>query len=86
MWARNPSVFWGLVLVLLGFLFLLANTGVLNNLNWDIIWPVFLIALGAWLLLGRVGPWGSSCRGGSAQGGRFTARRDRKSGVEVVRI
>lgn len=58
-WRRNPSVFWGGVLIILGVLFLLANTGVLANLNWDYVWPVVLIALGVWLLLARIGPGGS---------------------------
>ena len=56
MWNRNPSIFWGGVLVVVGGLFLLANLGVLNNLSWDIIWPVALIAIGLWLILARVGP------------------------------
>ncbi len=58
-WNRNPSIFWGGVLVLLGVLFLLGNTGVLNNVNWDVVWPVILIALGLWLVLARIGPGGS---------------------------
>ena len=53
-WARNPSTFWGGALVLLGLLFLLANTGVLSNLNWNVVWPVLLIALGVWLILPRL--------------------------------
>jgi hypothetical protein len=56
---RNPSVFWGVILVGLGVLFLLANTGVLDRINWDYVWPVALIALGVWLILGRVGPGGA---------------------------
>jgi hypothetical protein len=58
-WNRNPSIFWGGVLVLLGVLFLLGNTGVLNEVNWDVVWPVILIALGLWLILARIGPGGS---------------------------
>lgn len=58
-WNRNPSIFWGGVLVILGVLFLLGNTGVLNNVNWDVIWPVILIALGIWLIAARIGPRGS---------------------------
>ncbi len=54
-WTRNPSAFWGGVLVLIGLLFLLGNTGVLSNLNWDVVWPVLVIALGVWLLLPRLG-------------------------------
>jgi hypothetical protein len=58
-WNRNPSIFWGGVLVLLGVLFLLGNTGVLNNVNWDVVWPVILIALGLWLVIARIGPGGA---------------------------
>ena len=60
MWSRSPSVFWGGVLVILGVLFLLANLGALNNVNWDVVWPVLLIALGLWLVVGRIGPGGST--------------------------
>ncbi len=59
LWNRNPSIFWGGVLVILGVLFLLANTGVLDNVSWDVIWPVILIAVGAWLIVARIGPGGS---------------------------
>jgi len=55
-WGRNPGVWWGGVLVIIGALFLLANLGVLNNLDWNVIWPLVLIAVGAWLLLARIGP------------------------------
>jgi hypothetical protein len=58
-WTRNPSIFWGGVLVILGVLFLLANTGVLDNVSWDVVWPVILIAIGAWLIVARVGSGGS---------------------------
>jgi hypothetical protein len=60
MWNRGPSVFWGGVLVIVGVLFLLANTGVLENVNWDYVWPILLIALGGWLILARIGPGGAS--------------------------
>lgn len=59
-WNRNLGAFWGGVLVILGVLFLLANTGVLSNINWDYVWPIFLIALGAWLIVVRIGPGGAS--------------------------
>ncbi|MFI5283768.1 MAG: LiaI-LiaF-like domain-containing protein [Candidatus Dormibacterales bacterium] len=52
-WSRNPSIFWGGLLVVLGSLFLLANTGVLNHINLDLVWPVALIALGVWLVAAR---------------------------------
>ena len=59
MWHRDASVFWGGVLVLLGVLFLLANTGVLNYVDWNYAWPVILIAIGVWLIAARIGPGGS---------------------------
>src|SRR5438874_7080155 len=67
MWNRNPSIFWGGALVIVGVLFLLANLGVLNNINWDVVWPVLLIALGVWLIVARVGPGGASADVDSAE-------------------
>ncbi|HYU62745.1 MAG TPA: DUF5668 domain-containing protein [Verrucomicrobiae bacterium] len=66
-WNRNPGVFWGGVLVILGVLFLLANTGVLRSINWDYVWPIFLIALGVWLIVVRIGPGGASATVDSAE-------------------
>src|SRR6266480_3739914 len=65
MWNRNPSIFWGIVLVVLGVLFLLSNLDI--NINWSIVWPVVLIALGVWLLVARVGPGGASAGLDSAE-------------------
>src|SRR5207249_5151568 len=65
MWNRSPSIFWGIVLVVLGVLFLLSNLDI--NLNWNIIWPVVLIALGVWLIVARVGPGGASADVDSAE-------------------
>ncbi len=56
-WNRNPAAFWGGLLVILGVLFLLGNLNL--NVRWDLVWPVFLVALGAWLILARIGPGGS---------------------------
>lgn len=50
---RNTSVFWAVVLILVGLLFLLNNFGLLPNLSfsiWNLIWPIFLIALGVWFV------------------------------------
>jgi len=52
MGSRSGGVFWAVVLIALGVIFLLQNAGVLN-VGWNVIWPVLLIALGAWLLLGN---------------------------------
>src|SRR5438128_413094 len=65
MWNRSPSIFWGIVLVVLGVLFLLSNLDI--NLNWNIIWPVVLIALGFGLLVATVGPGGASADVDSAE-------------------
>jgi hypothetical protein len=50
---RN-SIFWGFILVLAGGLLLLSNLGILRADVWDLLWPLFLIALGAWVLWGTV--------------------------------
>ena len=57
---RGPGLFWGGFLVIVGVLLLLANTGVLANIDWNYVWPVLLIALGLWLILARIGPGGAA--------------------------
>lgn len=57
MWSRNPSVIWGGILVIIGVLFLLSNLNI--NLRWDIVWPIFLIAVGVWFVAARIGPGGN---------------------------
>jgi hypothetical protein len=49
---RRGEVFWGSLLVLLGLLFFLKAAGFLTGdvLGW--FWPLFIIAIGAWILLG----------------------------------
>ena len=54
MWGRNPGVIWGGILVIVGILFLLGNLNI--NIHLDLLWPVFLILIGVWLLAARVGP------------------------------
>ncbi|HEY4688089.1 MAG TPA: DUF5668 domain-containing protein [Anaerolineae bacterium] len=49
---RSGAIFWALVLIVLGVIFLLRNAGVLN-VSWNVIWPVLLIVLGGSLLLGN---------------------------------
>jgi cell wall-active antibiotic response 4TMS protein YvqF len=55
-WNRNPGVVWGGVLVILGILFLLSNLNI--NIRLDLLWPVFIIAVGVWLIAARIGPGG----------------------------
>jgi hypothetical protein len=52
---RRSSLFWGIVLVLIGGILLLDNLGFFARFNisvWALIWPLFLIALGVWILAG----------------------------------
>jgi phage shock protein C len=54
--AIGQGPFWlGAVLVALGALFLIGNTGILWWWNWSLFWPLALIALGALILSRRVG-------------------------------
>ncbi len=48
---RSNRLFWGLVLILLGTLFLLQTLGVLSWSVWAYFWPLMLILVGAWILL-----------------------------------
>jgi len=52
---KRGTPFWGFVLIILGLALLLDNLGLLGNIDiWNLLWPLFLIALGAWILFGRV--------------------------------
>ncbi|MGH2592084.1 MAG: LiaI-LiaF-like domain-containing protein [Anaerolineae bacterium] len=53
MHARSGAAFWALVLIAIGAIFLLQNLNILSGNVWGTIWPVFLILLGGWLLLGN---------------------------------
>jgi phage shock protein C len=54
-WQRRSGTFWGGgILILIGVYFLLVNLGLLNWLDWNIAWPVILIALGVWLVVRRL--------------------------------
>jgi hypothetical protein len=50
---RRGSLFGGVVLLLIGSLFLLNNFGVLSFNVWSTIGPLMLIALGVWVMAGR---------------------------------
>jgi hypothetical protein len=52
---RRENFFWGILLILLGGLFLLHANGVITDvLGW--FWPLALILLGAWVLVARYLP------------------------------
>jgi hypothetical protein len=54
---RSNRVFWALMLVLFGFVLLASNLGFINVNVWRFFWPVLLIALGVWFLIGTtMGP------------------------------
>jgi hypothetical protein len=51
---RQGNLFWGFVLIAGGGILLLNQMGFFRGIDiWNILWPVFLILLGAWILLGR---------------------------------
>jgi hypothetical protein len=51
---RQGNLFWGFVLIAGGGILLLNQMGFFRGIDiWSILWPVFLILLGAWILLGR---------------------------------
>lgn len=49
---RSGNIFWGLIIVIGGILLLLANLGLLPVDAWALIWPLALVLLGVWFLLG----------------------------------
>lgn len=49
---RSGRLFWAVVLIVLGFLFLGANLGLLSTNVWRLFWPAFLVLLGVWFLVG----------------------------------
>jgi len=52
----RSNIFWGTLIVIVGGVFLLENLGILNVNIWNLLWPFFLIAMGAWIILGRFFP------------------------------
>lgn len=51
---RTNRIFWGLVIILLGSLLLMQTLGILSWSVWTYFWPIFLILLGVWFILGPV--------------------------------
>jgi hypothetical protein len=48
---KSGSLFWAVVLILVGVVLLLGNLGVIA-VTWGLIWPLVLIAFGVWILWG----------------------------------
>jgi LiaI-LiaF-like transmembrane region len=58
---RGPGLFWPVILIGLGVIFLLSNMGLLSADVWSLLWqlwPVILIVIGLDVLLGRRSVWG----------------------------
>lgn len=51
---KKSGYFWGTVIVVAGIFLLLRNLGILQFNFWAIFWPVMLVLLGLWLVLGPV--------------------------------
>jgi phage shock protein C len=51
--GRPRGVLAGIVLIVLGAYFLVANLGLLSGFRWDIFWPLVLIAIGLLVLVRR---------------------------------
>jgi hypothetical protein len=45
---RRGYPIWAAILILIGLFALLANLNILPGLNWDLFWPILIIAIGAW--------------------------------------
>jgi hypothetical protein len=81
--SGRSSYFWGGVLVVVGTLLLLGNFGLLNNLNWDVLWPTILIAFGVWLIVARVMAGGPPPLSGSSAA---ADRSDPREGLTKARL
>jgi hypothetical protein len=50
---RRGSLFWGVIFIVVGGIWLLDQLGLMAGINvWNLIWPSILIILGVWVLLG----------------------------------
>ena len=62
MYHRRPSLFWPIILIGVGIIFLLNNAGLIRGNPWALIgqlWPVLLIVIGLDILFGRRSATGS---------------------------
>ena len=54
------SIFWPMILIGLGVVWLLANFDIIPPVNWWTLlnlWPLVLVALGLQIMFGRGRPW-----------------------------
>jgi hypothetical protein len=48
---RTNRIFWAVVLIAAGFIFLLNNLGLFDTNLWNYFWPTLLVVLGIWFLV-----------------------------------
>ena len=86
MYRTGPRLFWPIILIGVGVIFLLNNLGVITGSPWEVIWrlwPVLLIALGlgnSHRAHGR-GRLGSQRGTGAGRGGRRAVDSHRAPGA-----
>ncbi len=53
---RNGSLFFGVIILVVGLWFFASQTLGLDlpRLDWDQLWPIIVIAVGAWIVLGSI--------------------------------
>jgi phage shock protein C len=49
----NRAVWFGILLILIGVIFLLKNLNLIRWVDSDLLWPLIIIFIGAWLLIRR---------------------------------
>lgn len=49
----NRAVWFGILLVMIGVIFLLKNLNLIRWVDNDLLWPLIIILIGAWLLIKR---------------------------------
>jgi phage shock protein PspC (stress-responsive transcriptional regulator)/uncharacterized integral membrane protein len=49
----NHAVWFGILLILIGVIFLLKNLNLIRWFDSDLLWPIIIICIGAWLLIRR---------------------------------
>jgi phage shock protein C len=54
--ADRRRMAFGYLLILVGVVFFLSNAGIFRGVQWQIVWPLVVIALGVLLLVQRVRP------------------------------
>lgn len=59
---NRSTLFWGFLLILVGVVFLLSNLGVITTGVSGLLWPLIMIAVGLWMLIGIV--FGSKSQAG----------------------